>query len=129
MTDKNTTIQDLKNKVLKFSEERDWTKYHKPRNLAISIAVEAAELLEHFQWQNLPNKNKEIEKELADIIIYCLEFAISSKIDIASAIEKKVEYNSNKYPRSLFNQKNKSLKDYERIKKEFRSKEKKFTPS
>ena len=126
MNDKDTTIQQLKDLTEKFRAERNWGKHHSPKNLAISIAVEAAELLEHFQWDSYKdNKNnqKEIEKELADIIIYCLFFASSSNVDVAKAVEEKLRHSSQKYPVHIFNKKRDDSKDYYKIKKEYRRKQ------
>ena len=103
--DEKTTIEELKKLVAQFRDERDWKKYHKPKDLAASITIEAAELLEKFQWktdeeieQILKEKNAEISKELADVIIYCLNFADTTKIDISEAVKRKIEENKKKYP-------------------------------
>jgi NTP pyrophosphatase (non-canonical NTP hydrolase) len=105
--DKETTVEELKKLVAKFRDERNWKKYHKPKDLAISINIEAAELLEHFQWKTdekinemLKNKEKvkQISEELADIIDYCLSFADVMNIDISEALKKKIEENKKKYP-------------------------------
>lgn len=121
--DKSSTIQELKNLVEKFRTERNWGKHHSPKNLAVSIAIEAAELLEHFQWDNYREENKDdLEGELADIIIYCLFFAVSNKIDISKAVDKKIAHISKKYPINVFNDKKDDPKDYWRIKKKYRGK-------
>lgn len=110
ISDESTTIIDLKSRVHNFVNERDWTKYHNPKDIAISIAIEAAELLEHFQWADEteverssknPAKLAEIEQELADIVIYCLSFANAANIDIAQAVVSKIEINNVKYPAEL----------------------------
>ena len=121
MNDNRTTIRELKKLVDTFRQERDWGKHHTPKNLAVSIAIEAAELLEHFQWEEKKQNKKELEKELADIIIYCLFFAVSNKIDLAKAVETKMEYNSKKYPAKVFKNKKDHLKDYWQIKKKHRN--------
>lgn len=126
MNDKTATIQQLKDLAEKFSHDRNWEKHHTPRNLAVSIAIEAAELLEHFQWNDsrYHDENKiELESELADILTYCLYFAIANKIDIAMAVKKKIEQASKKYPVETFNQQKDDPKDYWRIKKTHRNKE------
>lgn len=107
-TDNNVTIQDLKNIAKKFRDERDWEKFHTPKELAIDISVEANELLELFLWKNneeileklsTDKKYKEnILDELADVIHACLGFANSAKIDLASAVIKKIEKTAKKYP-------------------------------
>lgn len=123
MNDKNTTVQKLKDLAEKFIKDRDWGKHHSSKNLAVSIAIEAAELMEHFQWDEYRwNSTKnDLESELADIIIYCLYFSISNKIDIAKAVEKKLDKISNKYPVSVFNDKKDNPKDYWKIKKNYRN--------
>lgn len=92
----------LMEKILKFVEERDWKKYHNPKDLAISIAIESAELLEHFQWK-MPNfdeiKGKEeIAEEIADIMIYCLLFFYYMDVKPEETIIKKINKNREKYP-------------------------------
>ena len=78
--------------------------------------------MEHFQWDDYKEENAaELESELADIIIYCLYFAVSNKIDIAKAVEKKIDKISKKYQIKVFNHKKDDPKDYWRIKKNYRS--------
>ncbi len=105
--DDKITVQELKARVSKFRDERDWLKYDTPKNLAISISVEAAELLEHFQWKTdqqvsrvLRDETKmnEVSEELADVIIYCLGFSDVLHIDVSEAVERKLNKNSEKYP-------------------------------
>lgn len=123
MNDKTATIQKLKDLAEKFCKERNWGRHHSSQNLAVSIAIEAAELMEHFQWDDYKEENaSELESELADIIIYCLYFAVSNKIDIAKAVERKIDKISKKYPVRVFNDKKDDPKDYWRIKKNYRKK-------
>ncbi|MBF0252560.1 MAG: nucleotide pyrophosphohydrolase [Candidatus Omnitrophica bacterium] len=107
MSDKKTTVDDLKTKVKKFVKDRDWEQFHSPKNLAMSIAIEAAELMEKFQWGTIEESKKlttmkkdkrEIEDELADIVIYCLDFCDLYNIDLSGAITKKLNHNKKKYP-------------------------------
>lgn len=107
LMDDKTTIEELKKLVVKFRDERDWKKYHKPKDLAESISIEAAELLEKFQWKSdeeinemLKDKEKvdKVSDELADIIDYCLSFSDVTKIDISEALKRKIEENKKKYP-------------------------------
>lgn len=105
MSDSRTSIQKLKTKISKFIAERDWEKFHSPKNLSMSIAIEAAELMEKFQWvegvesKELTRKEKlAIEEELADIAVYILNFCSLYGIDLSDAIERKLEINSKKYP-------------------------------
>lgn len=90
--DKNTI-----NKIIKFRDDRDWKKFHTPENLAKSISIESAELLECFQWNKNFNK-KEVNEELADILIYCIYLADALEINIEDIINDKIELNSKKYP-------------------------------
>lgn len=105
--DKDTTIEEIKERVLSFARERDWEQFHSPKNLSMAIAAEAGELLEHFLWTESETsrticqdqqKLVKIRDELADIIIYCMEFANMTGTDIASAIESKMKENARKYP-------------------------------
>ena len=105
MPDTNTPIQELKNKIRKFTADRDWEQFHAPKNLSISIAIEAAELMEKFQWievaeskDELERKKPEIEEEIADIGIYLLNFCSLYEIDFSEAIERKLRVNEEKYP-------------------------------
>lgn len=124
--DETTTIQELKTQAIHFSKVRGWQKHHSPKNLAVSIAIEAAELMEHFQWDDYGAKEKqEIAYELADVIIYCLEFSDSMDIDIATAVQNKLKEAAKKYPVEIFNPGNDRSEDYARIKKEYRNKKRK----
>jgi NTP pyrophosphatase (non-canonical NTP hydrolase) len=111
MHDSSTTVAELKDLVERFVAERNWQPFHDPKNLSASIAIEAAELMEHFQWlrsEELPavrNDAKamaEIRDEVADIAAYVLSFAHTMGIDIASALEHKMEKNAEKYPAEKF---------------------------
>ena len=95
----------IKTRSSEFSTERDWNQYHSPKNLAMALIVEAAELVEHFQWlkqeesANLsPDKLAEVEQELADIQIYLIRIADVLKIDVISAVGTKIQLNADKYP-------------------------------
>lgn len=96
--DESTTIGDLKKLVGEFREERNWLGLDTPRSLAISIAIEAAELLEHFQWENQPKATEKIADELADVFIYCLGFSLTQQIDVSEALTRKLQKNRIKYP-------------------------------
>jgi len=108
LTDATTTLADLKTRILAFVRERDWEQFHSPKNLSMALATEAGELMEHFLWldattsralmQNDVARRKKIEDELADVLVYAFEFANSSGIDIAAAIESKMQANAQKYP-------------------------------
>ncbi len=116
--DRETTLQELKDLITKFREDRNWGKNHTPKNLAISIAIEAAELMEHYQWETYQNQDEvAIREEMADIFIYCLNFATIYDFDIASAILEKIAKNEKKYPVGLFNKNRDGVEDYHKIKK------------
>lgn len=121
-TDAETTLQELKDIVATFSRERNWGKHHAPKNLAMNIAIEAAELMEHYVWERDGEPNKsEVADELADIVFNCLNFAVSQDIDITSAFMDKFERLQKKYPTTIFNESNDSLDDYQKIKKQYRA--------
>ena len=84
-------------RIRKFRNDRDWSQFHTPENLAKAINIEAGELLEHFLWDNNFNK-KEVCEELADVMIYCLHMADSLGVDIEDIINKKMDKNEKKYP-------------------------------
>ena len=90
-------MEDIKKEILRFQKERDWKKFHTPENLAKSISIEAAELLEHFQWQMEYDEN-EVAEELADVLIYCIYMADAMDFDIKEIILDKMEKNALKYP-------------------------------
>lgn len=105
--DSRTTVSELRDEVKRFTAERDWDQYHTPKNLAMSIAIEAAELMEQFQWQTgeisrklvgQPKAQARVADELADVLIYCLILANQAEIDISSAIRAKLERNRGSYP-------------------------------
>ena len=107
LTDSTTTFADLKGRVLAFARERDWEQFHAPKNLSMALAAEAGELMEHFLWATTedsrkvvqdPAKRAKIAEELADVIIYAIEFANMSGLDIAASIEAKMAANAKKYP-------------------------------
>lgn len=90
-------MDEIKEEIIKFQEERDWKKFHTPENLAKSISIEAAELLEHFQWQKEYDES-EVADELADVLIYCMYMADAMDFDIKEIIRNKMKKNALKYP-------------------------------
>jgi NTP pyrophosphatase (non-canonical NTP hydrolase) len=107
-TDRDARLEELKQRVLAFAHERDWEQFHSPKNLSMALAAEAAELMENFLWMT-PEESRDaagpaakrrqaIEDELADIVIYALQFANQSGIDVARAIAAKMAVNARKYP-------------------------------
>lgn len=95
-------IKQLTDQVLKFRDERDWQQFHNPKDLALSLSLEASELLETFQWKTseeaLDKNLGNMKDELADIFIYTLLFANQAGIDLAEAVEQKIQKNIEKYP-------------------------------
>jgi NTP pyrophosphatase (non-canonical NTP hydrolase) len=107
LSDSSTTLAELKERVLAFARERDWEQFHAPKNLSMALAAEAAELMEHFLWASPeesrsvagdPAKRARIAEELADVVIYALEFANATGLDVAANIEAKIAANARKYP-------------------------------
>jgi dCTP diphosphatase len=107
MNDKTTTLMEIRSLLADFVRERDWDQFHSPKNLAMALAAETGELMEHFLWEESkasfdkaehPKHAEAVREELADIIIYALEFANATGIDVTRAIEDKVNKNARKYP-------------------------------
>lgn len=123
--DADTTLQQLKDLIVTFSRERDWQRHHTPKNLAISICLEAAELLEHFQWDEYQQNDKQkIADELADVLAYAFNFAAVMDIDITTAYRQKLAKAGHKYPIELFNKDRVGKDDFFKIKQSYRSEEK-----
>jgi dCTP diphosphatase len=98
-------LADLSARLREFAAERDWEQFHAPKNLAMALAVEAAELMEHFQWlteresAELPaGKRLEAAAELADVFIYTVRLADRLGVDLAEAVEAKIRVNAERYP-------------------------------
>ena len=107
LNDTATSISELKRLVLAFAEEREWVQFHNPKNLSMALAAEAGELMEHFLWATPEQsqavardaaKRSKIADELADVVIYAIEFSNITGIDISAAIEAKMQANAQKYP-------------------------------
>jgi dCTP diphosphatase len=110
MEDKTTTVLDLRNRVRQFVESRQWKRFHSPKNLAMAVAVEAAELLDLFKWQSerqsvklaeVQRTRDEISDELADVFIYCLTMANRIGLDMSGAVDRKIRVNERHYPLEL----------------------------
>ena len=90
------------NKILKFRDDRDWKQFHNPKDLEISISLEAAELLEVFQWSgaDVSNEGKQdkIKEELADVVNYCVLMADACELDLDEIVQEKIKINERKYP-------------------------------
>jgi dCTP diphosphatase len=98
-------IQKLTEKVVAFRDARDWKQFHNPKDLSISLLLEATEVLEHFQWKNkeemdayVVSNKEDIAEELADVMYWVLLLANDLHVDLADAFEKKLEKNAKKYP-------------------------------
>jgi dCTP diphosphatase len=107
MADETTTVSQLRRSVARFVAEREWQAYHDPKNLSMAIAIEAAELMEHFQWvrnDELPAMlrdeplREKISEEIADTMCFVLALANALELDLSSAVERKIERNAAKYP-------------------------------
>ena len=106
-TDDDTTVATLRRELAAFVHEREWEQFHDPKNLAMAIATEAAELMEHFRWvKNDPSRElvqdpaarQAIADELADVLAFALSFANAADIDITTALRAKMAKNAEKYP-------------------------------
>lgn len=90
-------MEEVMEKLIKFRDDRDWKQFQTPENLAKSISIESAELLENFQWDNDFDK-KHVEEELADVLIYSYLMAITMDMNVKEIMLKKIEKNEKKYP-------------------------------
>ncbi len=98
-------IDNLTRKIVRFNKDRDWEQFHNPKDLAISLSLEASEVLEHFQWKNneeieeyIKNHKENIGEELADVFYWVILMSHYLNIDIIKASEKKLKKNAEKYP-------------------------------
>ena len=110
-TDAQTTVAALRQVVAAFVDARDWQPFHGPKNLSMSIAIEAAELMERFQWLTTqeaqdavrePAERDAVADELADIVIYCLSLSNALDLDVSSAVLGKLQANEHRYPADEF---------------------------
>ena len=109
----------IRKQVRQFVVERDWDQFHSPKNLSMALIVEAAEMVEHFQWLteeqscNLPpEKLAEVELELADIQVYLISLAEKLKLDLVAAVDKKLVLNAAKYPADRVRGSSKKYNEY-----------------
>ena len=116
-------LKVMKDRLTKFARERDWEQFHTPKNLAMALGVEAAELMEIFQWMNdqknnelVNNKNNEtinkISDEIADILVYVIRLATILDINLPNAIDNKLIKNAKKYPVDLVKGSSKKYTEY-----------------
>jgi NTP pyrophosphatase (non-canonical NTP hydrolase) len=110
-SDADTTVAELRKIVADFVAERDWSQFHSPKNVSMALAIEAAELMEHFQWLTIeasrrladdPQKLAEVGEELADVVGYSFALANELGIDLSQAIRAKMIKNAQKYPADQF---------------------------
>lgn len=111
MNDQSTTVAELMSLVDAFILERDWMQFHDAKNLSASIAIEAAELMEHFQWLRTEQLDavrsdahvmSQVREEIADVLAYVLSFSRRMGIDLSSALADKMKKNATKYPAERF---------------------------
>lgn len=109
--DSTTSVEQLKQVVLEFVAERDWNQFHSPKNLSMALAIEAAELMEHFQWISMqesreiagqPEKVREVAEEMSDVFCYLLALSSELGVDLASSLHAKMIKNRKKYPAETF---------------------------
>jgi dCTP diphosphatase len=107
MADTKTTIEQMKEQIRLFAWQRNWQQFHSPKNLAMGIAIEAGELMEHFQWidesasraiQEDPQQIARVRDELADVLSYVLNLACVLELDLSDAFCEKMKRNQKKYP-------------------------------
>jgi NTP pyrophosphatase (non-canonical NTP hydrolase) len=107
MTDQTTSLAQLRETVRQFVAERDWQQFHSPKNLSMALAIEAAELMEHFQWLTIeasrelphdPPRREAVGEELADVFCYLLALANELELDLSSTLQRKMHKNAEKYP-------------------------------
>ncbi len=122
-TDATTTVEEIKRAFALFRDERGWDKGHTPRSIAISVAIEAAELMEHFQWGDFKEaERQEVADELADVIHYCMDLADVLGIDVSTVCRDKLERAKQKYPVELFYPGHHDSAAYHQIKQAYRQK-------
>jgi dCTP diphosphatase len=110
-SDETTTVAELKKLIADFVAERDWSQFHSPKNVSMALAIEAAELMEHFQWLTTeasrriaeePEKLSQVAEELADVVGYSFALANELGIDVSSSMHAKMIKNAQKYPADQF---------------------------
>ena len=119
MPTERNDLEILRETVRQFAAERDWDQFHSPKNLSMALVVEAAELVEHFQWLTekqsadlSPDKLREVEAEMADIFIYLVRLADKLNVNLVEAAERKIKDNESKYPSEKVRGSAKKYTDY-----------------
>ena len=122
MMQNQDSLNNLRHRLNDFVNERDWAQFHTPKNLAMAMIVEAAELVEHFQWdtptesqQLMPEKREAVSHELADTFVYLLRIAEVLNIDLIDAANQKIDLNALKYPVEKAKGSNAKYKEYLKI--------------
>lgn len=99
------SLAELRDRLRAFTQARDWSRYHSPKNLSMALIAEAAELVEHFQWrteaesaQLSPEEREAVEQEMADVLLYLAQLADRLDVDLLAAAERKMALNERKYP-------------------------------
>ncbi len=107
MSDRITTVAQLRAMVRRFVDDRDWRQFHSPKNLSMALSIEAAELMEHFQWLTIDESRTirqdaerlhAVTEELADVVCYALALANELDVDLTEAMRAKMRKNEEKYP-------------------------------
>ena len=118
--DKETNLHELKEKIKKFCEDRDWDQFHGAKDLAVALIIEASELLEHFRWKSEKEvkelfenseKKEHIEDEMADVLYFLIRMAQRYNIDLSEALDRKMEKNEKKYSVDKFKGSNKKYNE------------------
>jgi NTP pyrophosphatase (non-canonical NTP hydrolase) len=98
-------IEELTKRIIKFRDERDWKQFHNPKDVALSMVLEAGEVMEHFQWKDkeeveeyLKQNKNDVAEEIADVLYYVLLMSHDLNIDITEALDKKLTKNESRYP-------------------------------
>jgi len=98
-------IEELTKRIIKFRDERDWKQFHNPKDVALSMVLEAGEVMEHFQWKDkeeveeyLKQNKEDVAEEISDVLYYVLLMSHDLNIDITEALDKKIIKNESKYP-------------------------------
>ena len=114
-------IEEIQARLAEFAKERDWEQFHSVKNLSMALTVEAGELMEHFQWLTEKQSNnlsaeklREVELELADILIYLLRVATKLDVDLFEVANQKMQINEKKYPAELVRGSAKKYTEYEK---------------
>ncbi|MGA1793094.1 MAG: nucleotide pyrophosphohydrolase [Thermoplasmatota archaeon] len=98
--DEDMTLGEFKEAISVFVTERDWDRYHRPKDVAMALAIEAGELMELYLWDREPDR-EELEDELGDILFFLVDMAIREDIDLSEAFQKKMKKNEERYPASV----------------------------